>query len=487
MTDGPRSGRQRRRLTATVTDIEVVKQKAFLIGLARKASDIAEAEVSLHELALLTETAGSDPVGAELVRRGRPDPATFIGSGKADELAAETESLDVDVVVFDNDLSPAQQRNLQKIFECDVVDRVALILDIFAQHATSREGMLQVELAQHRYRLPRLRGRGVELSRLGGGIGTRGPGETQLETDRRRILGRISKLEDQLKDLSRSRDTKSKARRRAKIPLVSMVGYTNAGKSTLFNALTEADVLVEDQLFATLDSTVRKLELPGGRDVLASDTVGFVRRLPHQLVEAFRSTLEEVNEADLLIHVVDAADEDPDRQIAAVREVLNDIGAGGIPELVVINKCDIADETAVRRLTRLHGNAAAVSALTGAGLDDLQDAIVAALAAQTVEVELVVPFARGDVLAAAHRAGEVIDQDHAEGGTRVKVRLQPEDVPRFGEWTQPALGRLAGDGTPAQPGEAAPSDTTPGGRRPASPDADGGGHEVRPDSGDLAS
>jgi GTP-binding protein HflX len=438
MNDGPRSGRQRRRLTATVTDIEVVRQKAFLIGLARSTSDVAEAEVSLHELALLTDTAGSDPVGAELVRRGRPDPATFIGSGKADELAAETESLDVDVVVVDNDLSPAQQRNLQKIFECDVVDRVALILDIFAQHATSREGMLQVELAQHRYRLPRLRGRGVELSRLGGGIGTRGPGETQLETDRRRILGRISKLERQLKDLAQSRDTKSKARRRARVPLVSMVGYTNAGKSTLFNALTDANVLVEDQLFATLDSTVRKLELPGGRDVLASDTVGFVRRLPHELVEAFRSTLEEVNEASLLIHVVDAADEDPDRQIAAVREVLNDIGAGGIPELLVINKCDIADEAAIRRLTRLGDNTVAVSALTGEGIDDLRNTIVEALAAQTVEVHLAVPFSRGDVLAAVHRAGEVVAEEHAESGTRVRVRLQQQDVERFGEWTKPA-------------------------------------------------
>jgi GTP-binding protein HflX len=438
MTDGPRSGRQRRRLTATVTDIDVVRQKAFLIGLARHASDVHEGEVSLHELALLTETAGSDPVGAELVRRGRPDPATFIGSGKADEFAAETESLDVDVVVFDNDLSPAQQRNLQKIFECDVVDRVALILDIFAQHATSREGMLQVELAQHRYRLPRLRGRGVELSRLGGGIGTRGPGETQLETDRRRILGRISKLEGQLKDLTRSRETRSKARRRARIPLVSMIGYTNAGKSTLFNQLTASDVLVEDQLFATLDSTVRKLDLPGGREVLASDTVGFVRRLPHQLVEAFRSTLEEVNEANLLIHVIDAADEDPDRQIAAVRQVLSDIGAGGIPELLVINKCDIADAAAVRRLTLLRGDTVAVSALTGEGLDDLQVAIVEALAAQTVEVDLVVPLARGDILAAAHRAGEVLAEDHEESGTRVRVRLSQDDIGRFSEWKPPA-------------------------------------------------
>ena len=271
--------RRGRRLTATVTDLEVTRQRAFLVGVIPNAEGEREGTKSLAELELLTATAGSDPVEVVLVRRSRPDPATYLGKGKVRELVADTTSLDIDVVVFDNELTPAQQRNLQKVFECDVVDRIALILDIFAQHATTKEGMLQVELAQHRYRLPRLRGKGVELSRLGGGIGTRGPGETKLETDRRRILGRIAKIERELKDAARSRATRSKARKRSGLPVVAIVGYTNAGKSTLFNQLTEANVLVEDQLFATLDSTVRKLELPEGHSVLCSDTVGFVATL----------------------------------------------------------------------------------------------------------------------------------------------------------------------------------------------------------------
>ena len=434
MTDLPRSGRRRKRLTATTTDLEVVVQRAFLVGLARRRDDLPEAETSLHELGLLTDTAGSEPVGAALVQRGRPDPATFIGSGKADELAAETAALDVDVVVFDNELSPAQQRNLHKIFKCDVVDRVALILDIFAQHATSREGMVQVELAQLRYRLPRLRGRGVELSRLGGGIGTRGPGETQLETDRRRIQGRIAKLQRELQDLNRARSTRAKSRRRSDLPLVSLVGYTNAGKSTLFNTLTDAGVLVEDRLFATLDSTVRKLDLPDGHHALLSDTVGFVRRLPHELVEAFRSTLDEVRDADLLLHVVDAADDAPDRQIAAVRSVLQEIGAAGVPELLVFNKTDAASPEAVNRLTALHPGSVATSAKTGAGIDDLARAVVTGLQARTVEVELVVPYERGDVLAAIHRGGHVVNQEHAGGGTHLKVRFPIDEATRFAEF-----------------------------------------------------
>ncbi|MGA9595050.1 MAG: GTPase HflX, partial [Acidimicrobiia bacterium] len=289
MAEQSRPGRSRSRLTASVTDLEVVKQRAFLIAVAQSKGAIPGTEASLNELALLTDTAGSNPVDQELVRRDRLDAATLIGKGKIQELVALTRAQDIDVVIFDNELSPAQQRNLQGMFQCDVVDRVALILDIFAQHATSREGMLQVELAQLQYRLPRLRGRGVEMSRLGGGIGTRGPGETQLETDRRRILDRIAKLERELKHLARSRDTRTKARRKSRLPVASLVGYTNAGKSTMFNRLTDAGVLVEDRLFATLDSTVRRIELPGGSPLLVSDTVGFVRNLPHQLIEAFRS------------------------------------------------------------------------------------------------------------------------------------------------------------------------------------------------------
>jgi GTP-binding protein HflX len=318
MAEQPRTGRARTRLTATVTDLEVVQQRAFLVAVAQSKGDLPETRTSLNELALLTDTAGSDPVDEELVRRDRFDAATLIGRGKVEELVSMTKAQDIDVVIFDNELSPAQQRNLAKMFECDVVDRVALILDIFAQHATSKEGMLQVELAQLRYRLPRLRGRGVEMSRLGGGIGTRGPGETQLETDRRRILDRIAKLERELKHIARSHDTRTKARRKSRLPVVSLVGYTNAGKSTLFNRLTDAGVLVENRLFATLDSTIRRVDLPSGSPILISDTVGFIRNLPHQLVEAFRSTLEEVNEADLLLHIVDGADPNPDRQIRAV-------------------------------------------------------------------------------------------------------------------------------------------------------------------------
>ncbi len=423
--------RDRRRLTASVTDLAVVRQRAYLVALVRSAREEPDGARSLVELGLLADTAGSDAVGEALVRRARPDPATLIGSGKLRELVAETRALDVDVVVFDNELSPAQQRNLQNAFGCDVVDRVAVILDIFARHAHTREGMLQVELAQHRYRLPRLRGRGTELSRLGAGIGTRGPGETKLETDRRRILGRIRRIERELADVVRSRATRRRSRRRAGAPTVAIVGYTNAGKSTLFNRLTDAAVLVEDRLFATLDSTVRRLELPDGHEALLSDTVGFVRKLPHELVEAFRSTLEEVVDARLLLHVVDAATEDPDGQIAAVRTVLAEIGAGGNAELLALNKVDVAAPAAVRRLRALHPDAVAVSARTGRGIPELRRAIVAALRARTVEVDLLVPYARGDVLGAIHDAGDVVSLAHEPGGTRLRARLPDTQAVRF--------------------------------------------------------
>ncbi len=300
-------GRQRRRLTATETrELGRERQRALLVGTGFGAANAEEAEASLEELALLAQTAGADPVEVVLQRRNTPDSATYIGKGKAEELRELTVSLDIDVVIFDDELTPAQQRNLEKLFAVDVVDRVALILDIFAQHASSQEGMVQVELAQLRYRLPRLRGRGLQLSQQGAGIGTRGPGETQLEVDRRRLLRRVQKLEKDLKSLAATRDTQRKARRRRDLPQVAIVGYTNAGKSTLLNRLTRAGVLVEDQLFSTLDPTTRRLHLPGGETVLLSDTVGFVRRLPHQLVEAFQSTLEEVAGADLLVHLIDA-------------------------------------------------------------------------------------------------------------------------------------------------------------------------------------
>lgn len=423
-----------RRLTATVTDLEVVRQKAFLVGVLLPDMDPAEAERSLDELALLTDTANSDPVDMELVKRDAPDPAWYIGSGKASDLARLTKALDIDVVVFDNPLTPAQQRNLHKVFECDVVDREALILDIFAQHATSGEGALQVELALLRYRLPRLRGMGKMLSQQGAGIGTRGPGETKLEVDRRRIESRISKLERQLKDLARTRSTQRKSRRRANVPQAALVGYTNAGKSTLLNRLTEAEVLTEDRLFSTLDSTVRRLELQSGRVMLLSDTVGFVRRLPHHLVEAFRSTLDDTKEADVLVHLVDASDPDPEGQIAAVREVLAEIEAIGIPEQIVFNKIDVADPTAVARLRTLHPDALFISARTGEGVDLLLGAVEERLRSTTTLLHLDVPYTRADIIAAAHRLGEVVAEKHDDDSTILDVRLPARHLAQFQEF-----------------------------------------------------
>ncbi len=441
MTDRSHLERQRKLLTATVTDFDVDRQKAFLIGVVTSTSDIPEAETSIAELALLTDTAGSIPIFEVVVRRDSLDAGTLIGRPRAEALAQEATSLDIDVVVFDRELTPGQQRNLQEIFECDVVDRVGLILDIFAQHARSSDGMLQVELAQHRYRLPRLRGQGQMLSRQGGGvggsgIGTRGPGETKLETDRRRILDRIHKVEGLLVDLAGDRKTRSKSRKKAGLPLLSLVGYTNAGKSTLFNALTGADVLVEDRLFATLDSTVRKLALPNGHDALASDTVGFVRNLPHQLINAFQATLEEVGDADVLLHIVDASNSDPDRQIESVREVLREIGAGDIDELVVFNKIDVADRIAVDRLLALYPGSVAVSAITGEGFDGLLEAALEALRAGTVEMHLLVPYANGDVVARLHDAAEVLSLGHDEEGTVVTVLVPAADVGLYREYVQ---------------------------------------------------
>ena len=419
--------RGRRRLTATEVDLEVVRQRALLVGTGHGTRTLQEAEESLAELALLVDTAGADPVERELQRRDRPDPATYIGKGKAQELRDLADALDVDVVVFDDELSPAQQRNLEALFERDVVDRVALILDIFAQHATSQEGMLQVELAQLRYRLPRLRGRGLQLSQQGAGIGTRGPGETQLEVDRRRILRRVAKLERDLDQLAQTRQVQRKARQRRAIPTVALVGYTNAGKSTLLNRLTDARVLVADRLFSTLGTTTRRMRLPGGETVLCSDTVGFVRRLPHQLVQAFRSTLAEVADADLVLHVVDGAAADPVGQVAAVHAVMAEIHADELPELVVVNKVDAADPDVVQDLLAAHPGSVAVSARTGEGAEKLLEVVATRLRALVPVYELLIPYDRGDLLAALHRDGEVLVEVHADDGTRVRARL-PEAV-----------------------------------------------------------
>jgi len=417
---------QRRRLTATEVDFGRVRQHALIIGTTT--------DESLDELALLADTAGADVVHRELQRRATPEPATYIGEGKAAEMRELATMLDVDVVIFDDELTPAQQRNLEKLFSVDVVDRVALILDIFAQHATSQEGAVQVELAQLRYRLPRLLGRGLELSQQGAGIGTRGPGETQLEVDRRRLLRRMQKLERDLERLAATRATQRKARRRHDLPQVALVGYTNAGKSTLLNRLTHAGVLVQDQLFSTLDPTVRRLHLPGGETVLLSDTVGFVRRLPHQLVEAFRSTLEEVRDADLLLHVVDASAPDVEERIEAVDTVLREIDAGDVPRLVAWTKRDLADPDDLKVLLATHERSVALSAVTGEGVPELLAAIGERLRALAHVVELLVPYDRGDVLAALHRAGEVLIEVHDEHGTRVRARLPASANGRFGEF-----------------------------------------------------
>jgi GTPase len=436
--DSSGPARSRRRLTATEVDLAVVRQRALLVGTGIGTRDAEAAQASLDELALLVDTAGADPVDMELQRRDTPDPATYIGSGKAKELRETADALDIDVVVFDDELTPAQQRNLEKIFACDVVDRVALILDIFAQHAHSQEGMIQVELAQLRYRLPRLRGKGNQLSQQGAGggargglVGTRGPGETQLEVDRRRILSRVSKLERDLDRVAKTRATQRKARRRRELATVALVGYTNAGKSTLLNRLTDSDALVEDRLFSTLDPTTRRLRLPGGEVVLVSDTVGFVRRLPHQLVEAFRSTLEEVADADLLVHVVDCSSPEAADQIAAVRAVLAEIGADEVPELFVMNKTDIADPELLHDIRIAHADAVAVSAVTGAGVPELLERISDRLRAMSPVIELMVPYDRGDVLAALHRDGEVLVEVHGEGGTRLRARMAHLDLARY--------------------------------------------------------
>ncbi len=408
------------------------RERALLVAVT--TSDPAQAESSLAELARLVETAGADTVEAVVQRRDRLDPATLIGRGKLEELRSAAQADHVDLVVFDRDITPAQERNLSRELGRPVLDRTAVILDIFAQHATSREGKIQVELAQLDYRLPRLRGRGVELSRLAGGIGTRGPGETKLEVDRRRIISRAARLRRDLRELEKARHTKRERRRRQEVPLVAIVGYTNAGKSSLLNALTGADAPVEDQLFVTLDPTTRRLELTDGRVVLVSDTVGFVRRLPHQLVESFKSTLEEATEADLLLHVVDLGDDDPDGKMSAVREVLEEIGAAGVPELLVGSKADVASGTAVRRFEAAHPEAVVVSAVTGEGLEALEEALWDRLSRLYREVELLIPFSAGAAAARVHEVGEIVTEEYRPDGLAVRARLASAEIRRLQEF-----------------------------------------------------
>jgi GTP-binding protein HflX len=421
------------------------REKIVLVGVSIPPETIEETEASVDELALLVDTAGADEVARVFQRRQAPDPPTYVGKGKAEELREVAETTDCDTVVFDNELTPAQQFNLEKLLGRTAIDRTAVILDIFAQNAHSQEGKAQVELAQLRYRLPRLRGRGQALSQQAGGmsagaggarIGTRGPGETQLEVDRRRIVRRLHKLEGELRQIAKHRQTQRKAQRRGQLPRLAIVGYTNAGKSTLLNRLTDAGVLVEDRLFATLDATTRRLSLPGGETVLVTDTVGFIRKLPHQLVEAFRSTLDVAVDADLLVHVVDATAPDPAGNIRAVRDVLAEIGADGVPELLAFNKSDLAPGSS-KRLVDVWEGSVALSATTGEGVEDLLLTIGSRLRSVMPVVEMLIPFDRGDVLAAAHRAGEVLRESAGETGMLIRGRFDDATLNRYREFVVP--------------------------------------------------
>ena len=394
-----------------------------------------EAEWSLEELEALADTAGADAVDSLLQRRKTPDPATYLGRGKAGEVVRIAAAVDADMVIFDDELTPAQGRNLEEIAGVNplaerglkIIDRTGLILDIFAQHARSAEGKLQVELAQLNYRLPRLRGWGDVLSRLGGGIGTRGPGETALESERRAILRRIERVKKDLDKLERTRRLKRKQRTRTGVPVVALVGYTNAGKSTLLRHLTDARVLVQDQLFSTLDPTTRRLALPGDETVLLTDTVGFVRKLPHQLVEAFRSTLEELGEATVLLHVVDAS-RDLERQIDAVNRVLAEIGIHDKPTVLALNKSDLLSDEEMDKLRGRYPDAALCSAVDGSGIGELLGAIERELSRLKVEVSLDIPFERGDVVARVHEHGEVVKETYSERGTHLIARIRREEM-----------------------------------------------------------
>ena len=395
-----------------------VRERAVLVGVGRGIT-----EEDLDELAALADSAGAEAVGRVVQTRSDPDPGTFVGRGKVREIHDEVHRLGAQAVILDDELSPGQLRSLEQQLGVKVVDRTALILDIFALHARSREGKAQVELAQLNYLLPRLRGWGEAMSRLGGGIGTRGPGETKMEVDRQHIRRRISKLKRDITDLARTRDVKRSQRQRSGIPQIAIAGYTNAGKSTLMNALTRSDVLVADQLFATLDPTTRRITLPGGRQATISDTVGFVSKLPHDLVEAFRSTLEEVSLASLIVHVADASSPDLSEQIQAVREVLAEIGAGDIREILALNKIDLVDADARASLGLRYADAAQVSAVTGEGLVSLEDRIAGAVPRPDVEVTLLVPYGREDVTARLHREAEILASDARESGTVVRARV----------------------------------------------------------------
>ncbi|WP_369146931.1 GTPase HflX [Streptomyces sp. R44] len=445
--DGERDGEQfdrseraaLRRVAGLSTELEDVTEveyrqlrleRVVLVGVWTSGT-VQDAENSLAELAALAETAGALVLDGVIQRRDKPDPATFIGSGKARELRDIVLETGADTVVCDGELSPGQLIALEDVVKVKVVDRTALILDIFAQHAKSREGKAQVALAQMQYMLPRLRGWGQSLSRQmggggGGGMATRGPGETKIETDRRRIREKMAKMRREIAEMKTGRDIKRQERRRNKVPSVAIAGYTNAGKSSLLNRLTGAGVLVENALFATLDPTVRRAETPTGRIYTLADTVGFVRHLPHHLVEAFRSTMEEVAESDLILHVVDGSHPAPEEQLAAVREVFRDVGAVNVPEIVIINKADAADPLVLQRLLRMEKHSLVVSARSGQGIDELLALIDSELPRPEVELEVLVPYTQGGLVSRVHAEGEVQSEEHTPEGTLLKARVHEE-------------------------------------------------------------
>ncbi len=412
------------------------REKIVLVGVIFPGDTAESLDRQMDELALLVDTAGADVVARVVQRRDVPDPATFLGSGKVDELREICLALDADTVVFEHALSPAQQRNLEKILGRTAIDRTAVILDIFAQNARTPEGKAQVELALLEYRLPRLRRAGGSLSQQAGGIGTRGPGETQLEVDRRRLVQRIHRIRAELRHIDRTRGTQRRGRERGRLREVTLVGYTNSGKSSMLNALTNAGVVAENRLFATLDPRTRQCSLPGGETVLVTDTVGFISNLPHELVEAFMSTLKSVQLADLLVHVVDGSSEHAERQIAAVHDVLSEIGAREVPELLVFNKADVAGSRA-RELAERHAGSVWVSALTHENLDALVGAVGEALRSNDRTVILRVPLERGDVIAAAHREGEVLETSTTEDAIVLTVALDEAVAARFAQWRMP--------------------------------------------------
>jgi GTP-binding protein HflX len=418
-----------------VTEVEYRKlrlEKVVLVGVYSHGNQ-EDAEISLKELAALCETAGAEVLDGVLQRKPHPDPATYLGRGKVQELAGIVRSEGADTVVADTELAPSQRRALEDAVKVKVIDRTAVILDIFAQHAKSREGKAQVELAQLEYLLPRLRGWGESMSRQAGGqvggqgagMGSRGPGETKIEIDRRRIRSRMAKLRNQIKGFEPAREAKRANRKRNSVPAVAIVGYTNAGKSSLLNRITKAGVLVENALFATLDPTVRKTVTPDGRQYTLADTVGFVRQLPHQLVEAFRSTFEEVTMSDVVVHVVDASHPDPAKQLATVRDVMGEVGARNLPEIVVFNKCDLVSMDQRLVLSGLEHDAVFVSAYTGEGVDELRKRIAEAVPVPDIEIVAVIPYDHGELISLIHEHGQVIDIDYVESGTRIHARIPP--------------------------------------------------------------